>query len=183
MANYEATSRTNYFHVTDEEAYQKLFARLMGEDSIVSFDEKDTDGRILHGFGSYSGIEYNPLPSDFEDVRKLIASDAVFDKEGKRIPPEKAEEQMELFNEKGDCIFCYAEEPDCIDVFVELLQKILPEDECFVYMEVGAEKLRYVVGDVIVATKTEMRYMSIDNFVRETVQEILGKKAITRICY
>jgi hypothetical protein len=72
MATYYATSRTNYFHVTDEEAYQKI-----AEEEITCFDAVEDDGRILHGFGAYSSIEYLPLPSTLEDIKTQIEIDPV----------------------------------------------------------------------------------------------------------
>ena len=183
MANYYATSRTNYFHVTDEEAYQKIAGRLIAEEGITCFDSMEDDGRILHGFGAYSSIEYLPLPSALEDIKTQIEIDAVFDKAGNKILPEAVDEKDELYNEKGECIYYHGDEPMSIEAFVEELQKILPEDECFVYMESGAEKLRYVVGDVLVATKNEVRYESINSFVEKTVKALLGEKAQTKIHY
>ena len=57
MANYTATSRTNYFRVTDEAAYQNLFGELLSESGIEDFSE-EVDGILWHGFGSYGSIEY-----------------------------------------------------------------------------------------------------------------------------
>lgn len=39
MANYECTSRTNYFRVTDEDAYAKPFENLCSEDNIEKFTD------------------------------------------------------------------------------------------------------------------------------------------------
>ena len=47
------------------------------------------------------------------------------------------------------------------DGFLEELQKILPEDEAFIYMESGHEKLRYVTGISIVVTKTKIETLDI----------------------
>lgn len=58
MANYYGTVRTNYFKVTDEEKYQEIFSNLTAEESIEDFTEKTDDGELLHGFGSYSTIDY-----------------------------------------------------------------------------------------------------------------------------
>lgn len=56
MANYYCTTRTNYFHVTDEQAYAELFAGLQCEDSVEDFSEKLKDGTIIHGFGAHGYI-------------------------------------------------------------------------------------------------------------------------------
>ena len=65
MANFIGTARTNYFHVTDEEKYKYLFNGLVGsDDEIISFDETDKNGKILHGFGSYGSIYWSPSKAD-----------------------------------------------------------------------------------------------------------------------
>lgn len=57
MANYYGTTRTNYFQVTDEQAYAELFAGLHGtDDSVEDFSETLKDGTIVHGFGTYGSI-------------------------------------------------------------------------------------------------------------------------------
>lgn len=42
------------------------------------------------------------------------------------------------------------------DSFLAELQKILPEDEAFIYTECGHEKLRYITGFSIVVTKNKI---------------------------
>lgn len=42
MANYTCASRTNYFRVTDETEYDKLFNRLCSEDGIEDMSEFTT---------------------------------------------------------------------------------------------------------------------------------------------
>ena len=87
MANYYGTARTNYFHVTDEEAYQNLFAGLRcGDDEIEDFTETDKDGRKLHGFVSKGSIDYCPDEEsdeyDFgaflQGIQELLPPDEVF---------------------------------------------------------------------------------------------------------
>lgn len=67
MANYMAVSRTNYFRVTDEEKYEKLFSGLCSEDEINDFSCKDEDGTVWHGFGCYGSIEYCDPDDDDAD--------------------------------------------------------------------------------------------------------------------
>lgn len=57
MANYECTVRTNYFHVKDEEAFRKLVERIVSDDRIWLFEENDSDGKKLFGFGSYGSLD------------------------------------------------------------------------------------------------------------------------------
>lgn len=69
------------------------------------------------------------------------------------------------------------------DLFLTELQKILPEDEAFMYFEVGYEKLRYLVGYTYVVTKKEIRSMNIDDWAKDTAKEILGEGFSTRTDY
>lgn len=132
MANYAAVSRTNYFRVTDEEAYQKLFSRLTSESGIEDFTE-ERDGVLWHGFGAYSTIDFG----DGED---------------------------EDFN-----------------YFLKKLQEILPNDEAFIYKEAGNEKLRHVVGFVIVVTRHFIRGTSLDEWAKEQAKELLGESFETEL--
>jgi hypothetical protein len=57
MANYCCTIRTNYFHVKDEDKFRDLMGRVYGcEDSVELWEEKDSDGKTVFGFGVYGGI-------------------------------------------------------------------------------------------------------------------------------
>ncbi len=61
---------------------------------------------------------------------------------------------------------------DSIDEFVEELQKILTDDTAFVYMESGHEKLRYVCGDLIVATKNGgIHYDSLESMAKKYIRK------------
>ena len=57
MANYCCTIRTNYFHVKDEDKFRDLMSRVYGcEDNVDLWEEKDSDGKAVFGFGVYGGI-------------------------------------------------------------------------------------------------------------------------------
>lgn len=67
MANYCCAIRTNYFHVKDEEKFRELMSRVCGsEDSVELWEETDSDGGTLFGFGVYGGIA-GLIPNDDED--------------------------------------------------------------------------------------------------------------------
>ena len=125
MANYMGVCRTNYFRVTDEAAYQKLFNKLCGEDVIQDFTREE-NGVTYHGFGCFGCI-------DFED-------------------------------ENGDWN---------IEAFFAELQKILPDDEAFVLMEGGHEKLRYVIGCVDIVTKDRREFMDIQTYAIQHAKKML----------
>lgn len=133
MANYNSCARTNYFRVTDEEKYKKLFEGLTAEDRVEDFTET-RDGVIWHGFGSYSCIFWTSGEEDEECTR---------------------------------------------DDFYTQLQEILPEDEAFIYLENGYEKLRYLTGFAEIVTKHDIRYVSVDDMALAEARNMLGNPDFT----
>lgn len=69
------------------------------------------------------------------------------------------------------------------DEFITELQKILPDDEAFIYMEAGNEKLRYVTGFVMVVTKNEIKSMSLASWAKEQAKLLLGDDFETKTEY
>lgn len=66
------------------------------------------------------------------------------------------------------------EEDDCSrDNFYAQLQAILPEDEAFIYMESGNEKLRYITGFAEIVTKKKIRYVSVDHMAMKAAKQML----------
>lgn len=63
-----------------------------------------------------------------------------------------------------------------IDGFITELQKILPDDEVFVYEEVGNEKLCYLVGLVVVATKDTVKINELAYVAKNLAKEMVGKE-------
>lgn len=63
-----------------------------------------------------------------------------------------------------------------IDGFITELQKILPDDEVFVYEEVGNEKLCYLVGLVVVATKDTVKSNELAYVAKNLAKEMVGKE-------
>ena len=61
-----------------------------------------------------------------------------------------------------------------MDSFFEELKEILPDDEAFIYTEVGNEKLRYVVGYSAVVTNKEVKYLDLTNLAIDTASKMLG---------
>ena len=47
MANYESVTRSNYFHVKDEDAFSKFMDTVSGDD-MHCWSDKDEDGNTLH---------------------------------------------------------------------------------------------------------------------------------------
>lgn len=76
------------------------------------------------------------------------------------------------------------EDPDYdFDQFLEELQKILPKDEAFIYMESGHEKLRYVNGFALICTKDEIRSVDLSVYVLREAKKMLGNEFETQIEY
>lgn len=55
MANYESVTRSNYFHVKDEDAFSKFMDTVSGDD-MHCWSDKDEDGNTLHAFGCDGSI-------------------------------------------------------------------------------------------------------------------------------
>lgn len=201
MANYECTYRTNYFKVTDEKQYEKLFSRLSGDD-LESFD--DSEHPDLHGFGGFGNLEYRDIltvkewmskpehekPAVFfeetcvngewlwvpiqnpdpETIGKMYVCDAI----------EKEDEyEIHTCNEESDVIL----DDDCMLEFYQELQKILPDQEAMILMEVGNEKLRYVVGLATIVTNKEIRFVNMEDVALKTVKSMIGEDFTTQMDY
>ena len=185
--NYDATVRTNYFRVTDEEKYNNL---IKGLSSFEDFTET-RNGQIFHGFGSYEPMEFYKTPSMTENMKPYINNDECYVKNiitGEYIKTSEMvnndiDTYEQIYDKDGNIIYDRDEQTPDFNLFVSLLQQILPENECFVYMESGHEGLRSVNGYALVATNNEIRYGSISKFVDETVKELLGKDATTQYTY
>lgn len=142
MANYGAISRTNYFKVTDEARYKELFSKLVGDEDEVHDFTKIQNGTNVHGFGSYSSIDY----LDTDD-----------------------EEEDPSYN---------------FDYFLDELQKILPDDEVFIYTESGHEKLRYITGYSIVVTSKEIKCVDLQSEAISAARKLLNNpKFDTQMSY
>ena len=60
-----------------------------------------------------------------------------------------------------------------LDLFLQEIQKILPEDEAFVYFESGHEKLRYVGGYVCIVTKEEIKDENLESWAKKQAKSML----------
>lgn len=138
MSNYYANARTNYFRVTDEEKYNELFKKLVGDNGEEVYDfTKEENGVKLHGFGCYGSIDFLVSSPDAEDPEYYF------------------------------------------DFFLKELQKILPEDEAFIYLENGHEKLCCVSGFSIIVTKDKIESVDIRATALEKAKEMLNNKDFT----
>lgn len=60
------------------------------------------------------------------------------------------------------------------DGFLRELQKILPDDEAFIFTEVGHEKLCYLVGYSIVVTNSDIKTVDIERGAIEMACQMLN---------
>lgn len=170
--------RTNCFRVTDEKKYQKFFNSLIGED-INDFTE-ERDGVLRHGFGGYGCVSYLNREETVRDLFKKYNGN-VFNDDNKKIDLETALAQDVLFDEFGKIIFDENEEIGDFDSMTKAIQKLLPDGECFIYTQICYEKLRFVDSFTIVATNSEVRCESSENFIRKSIVELVGEENANNI--
>ncbi len=198
MANYESFYRTNYFKVTDEARYKKLIGNLDGEE--LNFFEKDG----LHAFGGYGNLTYYDVitVADFLKVKEQIEDlplkfyqkeDSCSDNwvEVTKTPEEISDYYVEKTKAHDTYMevritddfydTCYDNED--FDVFLEEMQKILPDGEAMIYTEVGHENLRYVSGYATIVTNKEIRCLDLTSYALETAKEMLGTDFKTQMDY
>lgn len=82
----------------------------------------------------------------------------------------------------GDSLSYYDENIDeyDFDYFLEELQKILPDNEVFVYMESGHEKMD-VSGWCVVVTNKEIKNTSLHSYATEQAKSMIGPDV--KICW
>ena len=138
MANYYGATRTNYFSVTDLEAFKRLISECMTTDglSLTFMSEEDKVGFYVES--SLFGI---PLESETDD------------------------------QEDGSDEDCQGAS---LDLFHEKLQALVAPGDAIIITEVGREKMRYLVGDVTVITRSEVRYMNLRDSAIAMAQDMLG---------
>ncbi|MBQ6480786.1 MAG: hypothetical protein IJI45_06685 [Anaerolineaceae bacterium] len=72
------------------------------------------------------------------------------------------------------------EEPECnLDYFLDEIQKIMPEDEAFIYVESGHEKIRYITGFAFVITKNQIDCFDLNKLAVDKAIENTGNSHVT----
>lgn len=179
MSDYTATCRTNYFRVMDEELYQSLIACVNG----IGFQDISRNG--VHGFGSYGELSVRIPPSKLltrKNLRKAIADDAVYADDGTHVDLKDIDDTDSypvLQDKNGNKLYDFDWDGVTIEDFVEELRMNLPAGECFVYLEAGHEKLKYIMGKALVATKDKVEYFSLNDIIDRKITELLGPDAHT----
>lgn len=116
MANYCAITRTNYFHVTDMEAFDRLTDHLVSEDNI----EVEVNGDECY-IGCYSSLDFETEDEDY-DINEFYSQLSKIIKEG------DAAIFTEIGNEKlrylcGYCIIVTHDNVACVDLTDVAIQK------------------------------------------------------------
>ena len=75
----------------------------------------------------------------------------------------------EVYDDKGNLV---VDEYDFY-IWINMLQKILDERDVFILYGAGNEKLRYISGYCIVASKTDIRSSNIDSEAERLAKELL----------
>lgn len=101
MANYESVTRSNYFHVKNEDAFSKFMDTVSGDD-MHCWSDKDEDGNTVYAFGCYGSIYGVPNGDENNDF------DLFLSKLQKHIAPEDAVILMESGHEKIRYVTGYA---------------------------------------------------------------------------
>lgn len=84
MANYMGYTRTNYFHVVSEDAFNEFANHLVAdEDEVKTFKNVDENGDETYGFYAYSPIHYVENVDDDDWYEDL--DDDIFVQEAQKI--------------------------------------------------------------------------------------------------
>lgn len=72
-------------------------------------------------------------------------------------------------------LYSYDEETgdDMLDDVLESLTEVLPEDEAIIITEIGNEKLRYLVGQSIVITRSMIQFVDLRSVTMATARSML----------
>lgn len=148
MSNYYASTRTNYFRVTNEEEFKKIM-RLMScfEDSVRSWT-KNIDGELYYAFGTNDDISG---VCNCNHCQAVMKGEIEFDKE--------------------EC-----EEEASYNKMCELLQAVINSEDAVIIVSSGHDKLRFVGGCSTIITSKEIIHKDIWENAINTVKELLSNE-------
>ena len=108
MANYISFTRSNYFRVTDPEAFKKIINRVITAEDSLELWERIENGTTYYGFGAYSsicGLRHEAEDSDNDDEFEV---EAVYEALSKVVAPDDAIIITEIGYEKLRYLTAYA---------------------------------------------------------------------------
>jgi len=149
MADYISYARTNYFKVKDPEAFKDA-AGHFGIDIITHTPEKefdeDPEPEILYG------LIYDSAHNEYIYLDEDVSSEDILKLFGQKVDPKTS---------------------DSIEVsFTDFMKHHLADGEVAVYMEIGYEKMRYLVG-VAIAVHSDGRaiYSNLSDIYEEAQKQ------------
>lgn len=108
MANYISFTRSNYFRVTDPEAFKKIISRVITDEDSLELWERTENGTTYYGFGAYSsicGLRHEAEDIDNDDEFEV---EAVYEALTKVVAPDDAIIITEIGYEKLRYLTAYA---------------------------------------------------------------------------
>ena len=75
----------------------------------------------------------------------------------------------------SESIIMLNDEDESVDVesFYKKLQTVLEEDDAIIFTSIGHEKLRYLVGMIVVITKDDIQYINLEDKAMELARTML----------
>ena len=108
MANYISFTRSNYFRVTDPEAFKKIISCIITDEDSLELWERTENGTTYYGFGAYSsicGLRHEAGDIDNDDEFEI---EAVYEALTKVVAPDDAIIITEIGYEKLRYLVAYA---------------------------------------------------------------------------
>lgn len=146
MANYESFYRTNYFKVKDADQFKKFMALASScSEDLTVYENDNHDGTyMICGYGEPSFYAEN-IRECFDTVPQEIKD------------KEPTPEEFEKFLKDNNI------EDSEDDIFFDVLQALIAEDDAVIYKEAGHEKMRYIGVCVGVITTNKIAWVHVDD--------------------
>jgi len=107
MANYAGFTRSNYFRVTDPEAFKKVMDAVLTDEDSLELWERTENGMTYYAFGAYSSI-CGLRSEDEDDDGDEFEAEAVYEALTEVVAPDDAIIITEIGYEKLRYLTAYA---------------------------------------------------------------------------
>ena len=108
MANYISFTRSNYFRVTDPEAFKKIINCVITDEDSLELWERTENGMTYYAFGAYSSICGLRHEAEDADNDGEFEAEAVYEALSKVVAPDDAIIITEIGYEKLRYLTAYA---------------------------------------------------------------------------
>lgn len=108
MANYINFTRSNYFRVTDPEAFKRIINCVITDEDSLELWERTENGTTYYGFGAYSSICGLQPEAEDTDNDGEFEVEAVYEALSKVVDPDDAIIITEIGYEKLRYLTAYA---------------------------------------------------------------------------